>query len=153
MVYLGGILYFLDAYFIHVPTHNSKLWEYGYKQIVETITPIQAKYETIKVQQSFSQPYIYFLFYQKYDPSKYQKQVKFVESGFKGDVGYIEKLDNIQFVPIDWSINRGDHGTLVVGDGIRIPMSDSNNQKEFKLINDIYYLNDRDLAFRIIEVK
>lgn len=153
LVYLGGILYFFDAYFVHVPSHNSKLWEYGYKQIVQTITPIQNNYETIKIQQSFSQPYIYFLFYQKYDPAKYQKQVKFVESGFKGDVGYIEKLDNIQFVPIDWSINRGDHGALIIGDGVRIPMSDSNNQKEFKLIKDIYYLNNRDLAFRIIEVK
>lgn len=152
-IYALGFVYFLDAYFVHVPKHNSKLWEYGYKQIIETITPIQQNYKSIKVQQSFAQPYIYFLFYQKYDPAEYQKQVSYVDSEYKGDVGYIEKLGNIQFVSIDWSINRGDKGSLIVGDGVRIPPQDSSDTSQFKLIKDIYYLNKRDLAFRIIEVK
>jgi 4-amino-4-deoxy-L-arabinose transferase-like glycosyltransferase len=152
-IWVLAFIYFADAYFVHVPKHNSKLWEYGYKEIVETVTPIQNNYKTVKVQQSFAQPYIYFLFFQKYDPAKYQAQAKFVESEFKGDVGYVEKLDNIQFVPIDWSINRGDRGSLIVGDGIRIPTDDSKSEKEFKLIKEIYYLNKLDLAFRIVEVK
>ncbi len=153
LIYFSGFVYFVDAYFIHVPAHNSKLWEYGYKQIVETVSPIQQNYKTVKVQQSFAQPYIYFLFYQKYDPAKYQKESKFTESEFKGDVGYVTKLDNIQFVAIDWSVNRGDHGTLVIGDPVRIPPQDSSNENEFKLIREIKYLNNRDVAFRMIEIK
>ncbi len=152
-IYFIGFIYFLDAYFIHVSAHDSRLWEYGYKQVVETISPIQSNYKTVKVQQSFAQPYIYFLFYQKYDPAKYQKESKFTESEFKGDVGYVIKLDNIEFTAIDWSVNRGDHGSLIVGDSIRIPLQDSNSEREFKLIKEIKYLNDRDIAFRIIEVK
>lgn len=148
-----AFIYFFDAYFIHVPKHSSQLWEYGYKQIVETITPIQGNYKTIKIQQSFAQPYIYFLFYQKYDPAKYQKQVNFVNSEYANDVGYVTKLDNIEFVAIDWSRNRGDRGNLIVGDPIRIPTQDSSSEKEFKLIKEIKYLNDRDTAFRIIEIK
>ena len=148
-----AFIYFLDAYFIHVPKHNSQLWEYGYKQIVETITPIQGNYKNIKVQQSFAQPYIYFLFYQKYDPAKYQKENSHIDSEYKNDVGYVTRLDNIEFTGIDWSVNRGDHGSLIVGDSIRIPLQDSNSEKEFKLIKEIKYLNDRDIAFRIIEIK
>jgi hypothetical protein len=156
--YLASLVYFLDSYFVHLPKHDSKYWEYGYREIVETITPIQKKYQKIKVQQSFSQPYIYFLFYgaaadpQKYDPVKYQRQAKLVESEYKGDVGYVTKLDNIEFAPIDWSANRGEKGTLFVADPIRIPPEDSSNEDLFTLIKEIRYL-DGNTAFRIIEVK
>ncbi|OGM57813.1 hypothetical protein A3A50_02255 [Candidatus Woesebacteria bacterium RIFCSPLOWO2_01_FULL_38_20] len=150
--YILNFVYYLDTYFIHLPKHDSQLWDYGYKQIVETVTPIQNNYKTIKVQQSFAQPYIYFLFFQKYDPAKYQKQAKLVASEYKNDVGYVTKLDNIEFVPIDWSVNRGDNGTLIVGDPIRIPPEDSNDPSLFKLVKEIKYL-DGQPAFRIIEVK
>ena len=152
-VYVLAFVYFLDSYFIHVPKHNSKYWEYGYKQIVETVTPIQKNYKTVKVQQSFAQPYIYFLFYQKYDPAKYQKQANLVESEYKGDVGYVTKLDNIEFAPIDWSVNRGEHGTLFVADTIRIPPEDSKDENLFKDIAEIKYLDGLNTAFRVIEVK
>jgi len=151
--YFLAFSYFMDAYFVHVPNHNSQLWGYGYKQIVETVTPIQKNYNVIKVQQSFAQPYIYFLFFQKYDPAKYQRQISWVESEYKGDVGYVTKLDNIEFAPIDWSVNRGEHGTLFVADTIRIPPEDSKDGELFKVIKEIKYLNNRDMAFRIIEVK
>jgi hypothetical protein len=152
-IYLASFVYFLDAYFVHVPKHNSKYWEYGYKQIVETVTPIQGNYKVVKVQQSFAQPYIYFLFYQKYDPAKYQEQAKLTESEYKGDVGYVTKLDNIEFAPIDWSVVRGESGTLFVADAIRIPPEDSKDENLFRLIREIKYLDGANTAFRIIEVK
>jgi hypothetical protein len=150
---LASFIYFLDAYFVHVPKHNSKYWEYGYKQIVETVTPIQDNYKVVKVQQSFAQPYIYFLFYQKYDPAAYQEQAKLVESEYKGDVGYITKLDNIEFAPIDWSVNRGEKGTLFVADTIRIPPEDSKDENLFEIIREIKYLDKANTAFRIVAVK
>ncbi len=152
LLFVANFVYYLDSYFVHLSRHDSKLWEYGYKQMVETVTPIQGNYKTIKVQQSFAQPYIYFLFFQKYDPRKYQANSKLVESEYKGDVGYVLNLDNIMFTGIDWSVNRGDHGLLIVGDPLRIPPQDSNDPKLFKIIKEIKYLDGTD-AFRIIEVK
>jgi len=148
-----AFIYFLDSYFIHVPNHDSRLWEYGYKQIVETVTPIQGNYKTVKVQQSFAQPYIYFLFYQKYDPAKYQKAASLATADSINDVGYVLKLDNIEFAPIDWSVNRGESGTLFVADSIRIPPEDSKDMNQFNVISEIKYLNGRDIAFRIVEIK
>ncbi|MBU0572833.1 glycosyltransferase family 39 protein [Patescibacteria group bacterium] len=149
VIYLLNYVYYLDAYFVHLSKHDSKCWEYGYKQIVGTVTPIQSNYETIKVQQSYAQPYIYFLFYQKYSPAKYQAQAKLKESAV-GDVGQVERLDNIYFAPIDWSVNRGEKGSLFVADTIRIPVEDSSDPEQFKLIKEINYLNTNP-AFRIIE--
>ena len=153
IIYAIGYAYFLDSLFVHLPVHDSQYWEYGYKQVVETVIPIQDEYRVIKIRQSFAQPYIYFLFFQKYDPAKYQKQAKLVASEFKLDVGHVESLDNICFCPIDWSINRGESGTLFVADPIRIPPEDSKDESLFNVIHEIKYLNGRDTAFRIIEVK
>lgn len=153
LFYFLSFIYFIDSYFIHLSSHDSRLWEYGYKQIVETVTPIQGNYKTIKVQQSFAQPYIFFLFHQKYDPAKYQKVAQLAVADSVKDVGYVLKLDNIEFSPIDWSINRGESGTLFVADSVRIPPQDSKDENLFKVISEIKYLNGRDIAFRIVEVK
>jgi hypothetical protein len=124
LIYLFSFINYLDSYFVHLPVHDSQYWNYGYKQIVETVTPIQNNFREIRIQQSFAQPYIYFLFYggdgysQGYDPAKYQKQARLVESENKYDVGYIEHLDNIYFGPIDWSVNREKSDTLFVADTI-----------------------------------
>lgn len=150
-LYIASTVYFLDSYFVHQPVHDSQYWEYGYKQVVETVTPIQHDYHTVHVRQSFAQPYIYFLFYQQYDPAEYQKQANLIASEY-GDVGRVEELDNIRFWPIDWTVNRGDFGTLFVADPIRIPPEDSSNQDEFKVIGEIKYLDGKETAFRIIEV-
>ncbi len=152
-IYLVGLLYFFDSYFIHLSKHDSQLWEYGYKQVVEEVSKIQQNYKTIKIQQSFAQPYIYFLFYEKYDPAKYQKNAKLTVADSALDVGYVTQIDNIKFVPIDWSVNRGEKGTLFVADSIRIPPEDSKDENLFKVISEIKYLNGRDMAFRIVEVK
>jgi len=153
VAFMASTIYFLDAYFVHLPKHNSIYWSYGYKQIVETVSPIQGNYKAVKVQQSYAQPYIYFLFYQKYDPAKYQAQARLVKSQFEGDVGLVEKLDNICFCAMDWPSQRGEEGTLFAADTIAIPPSDSSDEGKFALIKEIKYLNGLDTAFRIIEVK
>ena len=151
-IYLVNYSYFLDEYFIHQPKHNSQYWAYGYKQVVQIVSSTQSNYKTIKIQQSFNQPYIYFLFFEKYNPSAYQKQANLVPSEFAGDVGFQTKLDNMQFTPIDWSVNKNEHGTLFVADPIAISPEDTSNSNLFKVIKDIKYLNGI-TAFRVIEVK
>jgi 4-amino-4-deoxy-L-arabinose transferase-like glycosyltransferase len=152
LMFVASFIYFLDAYFVHLPKHDSEAWDYGYKELVKTITPLQNHYDDIKVQQSFSQPYIYFLFYQKYDPAKYQKTAKLTASEYAGDVGYVEKLDNIYFAPIDWPQNKQEHGILVAADEIRIPDFEIAAGGAFGLIKSIKYL-DGNTAFNVVEIK
>ena len=165
IIFIGSFAYYLDAYYVHLPKHDSELWNYGYKQLVETITPIQHEYKVIKVQQSFAQPYIYFLYYQKYDPAKYQKVAKLTASENVGDVGYVEKLDNIQFAPIDcwkttwnsnaptdWPQNKQEHGIIVAADSIRIPDGEIEAGGPFTLIKQIKYL-DGTTAFNVVAIK
>lgn len=151
--YLTSLAYYLDQYWIHAPKKYSEYWHYGYKQLVEKITPLQANYQNIVVQQNYSQPYIFFLFYNQYDPAKYQEisEKVFIPSQY-GDVGLVSGLDNIAFREISWREDRGKSGTLFVANFLKIPPQDSNSEKEFKLVGEIKYLNKK-TALRLIEVK
>ncbi|MEK7526375.1 MAG: glycosyltransferase family 39 protein [Patescibacteria group bacterium] len=152
--YVANYGYYIDAYYVHLPKHDSKAWEYGYKQIAQRVIALQDKYDKVYIQQSYSQPYIYFLFYgsaagrEEYYPINYQKQAKLSEN-VSGDVGQVEKVGkNIEFVAFDWPRIRSQKRVLVVGDTIRIPDSEVNNNA--KLIEEIIYLDTRP-AFRIVE--
>jgi 4-amino-4-deoxy-L-arabinose transferase-like glycosyltransferase len=142
--YFFSFVYFLDAIFVHLPAHNSSYWKYGYKEAVSYITEVESKYTHIIFEQSFDQPYIYFLFHQKYSPTKFQDQANLVSSQYKGDVGFQTRLDNIRFEQIDWSALKNDHNVLVVS---------STNPEKYPVIKEINYLNGRDVAFNIIEIK
>ncbi|HEX6977556.1 MAG TPA: phospholipid carrier-dependent glycosyltransferase [Patescibacteria group bacterium] len=150
LIYTANYVYYLDSYFVHLPKHDSIYWEYGYKQIVEAVYPVQGNYKKIKVEQSYAQPYIYFLFFEKYDPAKYQAQAHLTESPM-GDVGLVEKLDNIEFSAIDWSADQGHKGELIVADPIKMPVQDSSDPNRFKLIKEIKYLDGK-TAFRVVEI-
>lgn len=149
-IYLFSFIYFVDALFIHLPIHNSNLWRYGYREAVEYLTPVESQYKNIVFEESFNQPYIYFLFYQKYDPSKWQKEAHLVNSQFTGDVGFEQRVDNITFSQIDWSALKNKPGTLVVTGPNSLPPDYQNNAI---LIDQIKYLNGTDTAFDIIKMK
>lgn len=151
--YIFSFVYFLDAYFVHVPAHNSSYWRYGYREAVNYITEVESKYTNIVFEQSFNQPYIYFLFYQKYNPTKFQQQANLVSSQYKGDVGFQTRLDNIRFEQLDWSVLRNTYNTLIVAGPNSIPPEIKDDTKNFPVIKEIKYLNGRDVAFDMIETK
>lgn len=146
----GASIYFLDAYFIHLPKHNAKYWFYGYKQVVEAVGSIQNNYDKIVFQQSDDQPYIYFLFYQKYDPKKFQEQSDLVRSE-EGGVSYVQKLDNIHFQKFSWPYATGEKRTLLVGSPVAVSADYSKNS--YNLVSEIKYPDNFMTAFRLVETK
>ncbi len=149
IAYLASFIYFVDSYFVHLPTHNAKYWFYGFKETVNNISKIENNYDRIIFQQSYSQPYIYFLFYQRYDPKIYQAKSKFKSGG--SDVGLVESLDNIEFISLSWPPPVDGRKTLVVGDSVAIPGFYSTDQ--YNLISELKYPDNVITAFRILETK
>ncbi len=149
----SAFLYFADAYYIHTPAHNSQYFRYGYKQVFEFVEPIREKYSKVVFEQSFNQPYIYYLFYGSKDPGIYQTQEKLSDSEFKGDVGYITSLDNISFERLDWQVIKNSHNVLVVAAHTSVPPEVFAYKDKYVLLNQIKYLNGRDVAFDIFEIK
>ncbi len=148
ILYFASFIYFLDAYFVHQPIKNAKYWHYGYKQAVQEVAKVQSEYEKIVFQQSYTQPYIYFLFFTQYDPVTYQKKANLVVNNI--DVGLVEKLDNISFEFVSWP-KVAEPGTLIVGDNIAIPSDFS--LADYELISEIKDPGGIETSFRILEVK
>jgi len=111
-IYILNYVYYLDAYFVHQPKHNAKYWEYGYKQVVEYIQQNGLSSRRIVFQQAYAQPFIYFLFYEKWDPMEFQQSVVY-EASHVGDVGLVSKVGNLDFQFLSWPF-KYPAGTLVV---------------------------------------
>jgi 4-amino-4-deoxy-L-arabinose transferase-like glycosyltransferase len=146
--YFLPFTYFLDSYFIHLPVHNAIHWFYGYKQVVETLHPLQQEKDRLIVQQSYNQPYIYFLFYQKYPPYQYQQQAQLATDNFI-DVGLVESLDNIKFQRTGWPIGGMETGEVVVVDGITATRETIGS--DWQIIRDIKYPDGYQTAFWVLE--
>lgn len=145
VLFLGSFLYFLDAYFIHVPVHNAKYWEYGLREAVKAVLPIKDSYRKVIFQQSYAQPYIYFLFYGKYDPASYQQKASLTR--YLGpDVGLVDRLDNIEFTYLSWPIVV-EENVLVVGTSDVIV---SYSENDYRLIKNIID-PDGNVSYRILE--
>ena len=147
-IYLLNYVYYLDSYFVHLPVHNAKYWGYGYKQVVEYINESGLNSRNIVFQESYDQPFIYFLFYRKLNPLEFQRNVSYKESSV-GDVGLVEKLGNINFRFLSWPY-KYPAKTIVVADEVAAPkelvLSDYTVLKEI-------LRPDGSLAFLIMEAK
>jgi 4-amino-4-deoxy-L-arabinose transferase-like glycosyltransferase len=70
-LYLVNMTYYFHQYFIHVNTDYQKDWQYGYKEAVEYVQKYNNTEKHVIFSNKFEQPYIFYLFYTKYDPAKY----------------------------------------------------------------------------------
>lgn len=146
IITLNFIIY-LDFYFIHLPKENSQGWLYGYKQIISQM-PETSKYDKVVFTDEYGQPYIYYLFYKKYSPEKYQLQAKLEQTTV--DVGTVRKLDNIEFRKINWPVDRGLENTLLIGSGEEMPDYDIATERKSKKISGVDFLDGKP-AFKIVE--
>jgi len=110
--YFTNFAYYLNQYYVHQNAEYANQWQYGYKQLIEYLDPIEQNYDKIIITPAWDQPYIYFLFYkyQKYDPRYWINPGDF-NQGF----------DKYEFRKINWSEDRKIPNTLLVGAPGEIP--------------------------------
>jgi len=137
--------YFLHQYFVHYPKAYPEAWEYGIKDLVEFLLPIKNSYEKIYVTEKYDQPYIIFLFYMKYPPEKFQKEVVLTPRD-KFGFSTVRDLDNFHFEIINWDNfrDRGEENLLVCGTDEEIP-------DQARIIKEIEFRNGEP-AFQCAEI-
>lgn len=94
-LFFVNFVYFLDSYFVHMNYHKAQDFHYGYKEIVE----LANKYPTYKVvmYDPTNFPYISFLFYNKYNPVQFRKEVSYYPENF-GPFYYVKSFGRFSFV-------------------------------------------------------
>lgn len=97
VMFLCGVFsaaHYFHQYGVHLPYERSKNWVYGRQQLVEYVEGHKDKYKKIIISTSLEWPYIFFLYYSKYDPAKYLAQGGTVSGGFAEERNH---YDSYQF--------------------------------------------------------
>ncbi|MCX6816755.1 MAG: glycosyltransferase family 39 protein [Candidatus Beckwithbacteria bacterium] len=90
---------YLDAYFVHAPIHQPYEWQGGYKELVKRVNEMMPNYDKALITDSRGTAYIYFLFYNQYDPVKWQAQAnESITAPDKFGFSTINKVDNLYFI-------------------------------------------------------
>lgn len=147
LLFVGNVLYFLHQLFVHQPVHQPWHRGFAYKELVREVSVQYPKYKKIVVTKSHSSPYIYFLFYNRYDPSKYQKEGSPRDLDYTGFDKYIfEPLEcPITKDTIEEDVKKGKDKVLFINKGSCVVKKNNT-----KLIKTIYW-KDNSPAFTLME--
>jgi len=138
---LINFIYYMHQYYVHTPIEYGYFWQYGYKEAVSFAKENETKFDKIIMTYRYDQPYIYYLFYNKIEPSWYQKNWDYNQTGetdrFKRVIG------KYTFKNIDYVKDSILAKTLLIGTPEEIPES-------AKIIKTIKFPDGR-IAFKIAE--
>ena len=111
-IFLFLFINYLDIYHNHYREHWSSSWQYGYKQLVDYVSPIANQYDTVYITQSLGRPHTYFLLYTQKDPEEYvmNRDAGGDAFGFTETYGY----DNLRFTDPPESASQEGESWLVV---------------------------------------
>jgi len=141
ILFLLNFSYYLHQYYVHTPIEYGDFWQYGHKEAFRQAKSLEKKYDKIIFTYKYDQPYIYYLFDNKIDPSWYQKNWDYLKTGQVGRMRRV--IGKYEFRNIDWSKDKSLKNTLLIGSPQEIPNDTPG------LIKTIYFL-DGSVAFRIV---
>jgi 4-amino-4-deoxy-L-arabinose transferase-like glycosyltransferase len=68
-----NVAYYLEDYYNHYSKQFSREWQYGYKDAVLYMNKVDKDYNKVYLTKELGRPYIYTLFYKKYNPQEFRK--------------------------------------------------------------------------------
>ncbi|HUV71847.1 MAG TPA: glycosyltransferase family 39 protein [Clostridia bacterium] len=151
LFFFWSFSFYILSYFVFTPPETAAGpggWSYGYKQLVEYVSPLKDKYEKIVIDTSYQGPYLFFLFYEKYPPALYQPQAQLVKKD-EFSLGEGKGYDNYEFRDIYWPVDRGAKHTLFAGSPERLPLQDIDS-REARILKTIYFPDGKE-AFYVVE--
>lgn len=144
LIGLWELLYYQHQYYVHQRFHRPWYRHYGYEELVSYITLVKDQYRETHITKSYGSPYIFFLFYQKYDPKIYWAAGSPRDKDWGG-------FDKYVFIPKDcpWETGElGAPGTLYANAGTcKLPTFEM--KTKVKLIKTILR-EDKTVAFYIL---
>lgn len=141
------------VYAVHFPRAKGESYDEGLKQAVLYIRDHQDEYNEIIFDPRrgiegpylVSNPYLYVLFYTKYDPSIYQTEPKIQSQ----DKTYFLKFNKYTFRDINWIEDSKKKDVLLIGSPWSFP---DKGLKEEEILQRVYLINGS-LAFLIVSPK
>lgn len=108
-----NVSYYFYSYYILTPVKYGYFWQYGNKQAILYAKDNEARYEKIIMSYEYDQPYIYYLFYNKIDPSWYQKNWDYSKNGTVDR--FYRKIGKYEFRNINFQKDQTIKDALLIG--------------------------------------
>lgn len=77
VIYLLFFAFFYQNYVTHYSKESSQDWQYGYKRLFTDYKDEFEKFDKIIVSDDYAQPYIFALYYLKYNPEKFRSEARY----------------------------------------------------------------------------
>lgn len=138
LLFSFNFVYYLHQYYVHTPIEYGDFWQYGNKEIVQYAKEHEDEYSRIVITYKYDQPYAYYLFYNKIDPSWYQNNWNFTKNGVMPR--FERRIGKYEFRNINWGEDQKLKDTLFIGTPDEVPDTVS--------VDHIDFLNG-DRAFNI----
>jgi len=129
---LFNFSYYLNQYFVQQNYFNAPDWQYGYAQTIAEVQKQNILYRNIVVSSKapLDQSYIFFLFYLKYPPQKYQKE------SLHKPANADQAFGNFIFRPLDWKNELKTKDILYIG-------SPRDFESDYTVQKTIYYPDEK----------
>ena len=113
LAYSINIAYYLNRYYTHFPIEEAKNWGIGYKQLTAIVTSEKYQSKQVIMARPEYSPYIFLLFYSKFDPATYQKTAVRYPPTDDGFV-HVAAFDRFCFRDIDWTADPLQKDTILI---------------------------------------
>lgn len=144
MVVTVSLRGFLVDYFVFYPSRHTSTWQAGYKQLYPKLTHFERDYEKIFVSKFYGEPHIFYLFYQRFDPQKYQEGAGVVRYDRPDRWVNVDRIGQYFFIQ-EVALESVEKGSLLA-----VPQEEI--LPGVKILDEIKYKNGK-TAFVIAEVK
>lgn len=144
LLLIVNIAIYIERYYIHFPRNEEKSWGIGYKKLDKVLSSPSFVNKKVIMARPQHSPYIYLLFYNPYNPSKYQKEALRYSPTSDGFVD-VKEFGRYEFRTIDWGKDIQIPQVLIVAWSEQVPVSVretfstqdiilSNNQPMFTIV-------------------
>lgn len=160
LIFLYSVSFYFHQYYVNGIVHRPWYRDEGYKSLVEKVNSLSSNYKKAVITNRETAPTIFFLFFGKYDPYRFQTETKGQFGSQSDSVNFnkyvftdkecplrILNLDETTNEKLFNTSNTGDRGILYVNSG---------NCKSPKIPVDLLYTvrrSDESVVFRIYDVK
>jgi len=103
---------YLKSYFVSYPVLYSQDWQYGYKELFLGYQDQFKNFDKVIISDEYGQPYIFALYYLKYNPEQFRAEVKYNPVNNRG-FSTVSKFGKFEFQKIDQTLNTGLERTLI----------------------------------------
>ncbi|MEK7573060.1 MAG: phospholipid carrier-dependent glycosyltransferase [Patescibacteria group bacterium] len=138
---------YIDRYYIHFPRDEEENWGTGYKKLAAYLSESSNASKKAIISRPNYSPYIYILFYGKFDPVLYQRTaVRYPPT--QDQFVHVKAFDRFEFRDIDWGKDTLSKNTILADWTSQVPQSIKASSSKHEIV-----LSNGESMFTVIETK